>query len=96
MSFEDLKEHDVFLPEGLWGKSDLSSSIGRTALLAVGLLGIVACVLMVAGRGLLLTWLGAGLFILFVVIFAQLSRAGIERQNERVSRLMEEEQHETR
>jgi membrane protein implicated in regulation of membrane protease activity len=89
MSFEDLKAHDVFLPEVLWGKADLNSSVNRAALLAVGLLGIVACVLMLVGRGLLLTWLGAGLFILFVIAFALLSRRGIDRQNDRVSQLIQ-------
>ncbi len=89
MAYEDLEAHDVFLPEELWGKSDLASSVNRAALLAIGLIGILACVLMVLGRGLLLTWLGAGLFILFVVMFALLSNSGIERQNDRLSRLMQ-------
>lgn len=87
MSFEDLKQHDIFLPESEWGKLDLSTSVNLPAIIAIFLTGAAGCVLMVVGDGSLLTWIGAALFILFMIGFALVSNAGIERQDRRIKEL---------
>lgn len=87
MSYEDLKEHDIFLPEEEWGELDLHTSVNLPALVATFVLGTVSCVLMVAGGGRLWTWMGAVLFVAFMYSFAFVSNAGIERQNRRIDAL---------
>jgi hypothetical protein len=85
MSYEDLQQHDVFLPESLWGKTDLSASVGRTPLLGLALAGLTACGLMVLGAGGWLTWLACGFFLAALVFFTRVSTAGVERQNEELA-----------
>lgn len=90
MSYEDLKQHNIFLPEAMWGKTELKSSIPRSVTLAVGALGVASCALMWAGGGRVLTWLGALLFLGFIGTFAFMSHFAIERQNEKVDQRLEE------
>lgn len=89
MSYEDLKQHDIFLPESEWGELDLSTSVSLPALIATLVTGAAGCVLMVVGDGSLLTWIGAALFIVFMFAFALVSNAGIERQDRRIKELHE-------
>jgi len=87
MSYEDLQDHDIFLPEEVWGKVDLSSSVNELALTLVYLLGVTSCVLMVIGGGDMLTWLGVLGFLVFMVLFTLVSNAGIEHQNQVIEEL---------
>jgi hypothetical protein len=91
MSYEDLKEHDIFLPEKHWDKVDLSSSVNELALTLVYVLGVVSCVLMAVGGGHMLTWAGVLGFLLFMFLFTLVSNAGIEAQNKVVDDLLREE-----
>ncbi len=93
MSYEDLKEHGIFLPEKEWGELDLATSVNLPALVVTFVVGIVSCVLMAIGGGHLWTWIGAGAFIIFIYAFALISNAGIDRQNRRVDEMHAE--HET-
>ena len=90
MSYKDLEERDVFLPASLWGKADLHTSVNQLALIAAGAAAILSCVLMVLGNGACLTWVGVGLFLVFIVAFALISNAGIEKQNEKIEQLIEQ------
>lgn len=90
MSYEDLEAHDIFLPEEHWDELDLSSSVNETALIFTFVLGIGSCVLMVLGGGKMLTWIGAGLFVVFMLLFTFVSNAGIDRQNQIVEEVMRE------
>lgn len=89
MSFEDLKEHDIFLPKDEWGELDLHTSVNVPVLVATFVLGAVSGAFMAIGGGRLLTWIGAGLFIVFMFSFALVSNAGIETQNRRIEALHE-------
>lgn len=89
MSYEDLEKHNVFLPEDVWGKVDLSASVNQVLLSGVMLLGIVACVLMWWGHDRWPTWLGAGLFVAFMYLFTFVSNRGIDHQNEEIDRLIQ-------
>ncbi|MFB6098683.1 MAG: hypothetical protein ABEK84_06160 [Salinibacter sp.] len=89
MSYDDLKEHDIFLPEEEWGDLDLETSVSIPTLIATFVLGAVSCVMMVLGGGGPWTWIGAVLFIGFMFAFALVSNAGIERQHRRIEALHE-------
>lgn len=89
MSFEELKEHDIFLPEKNWGELDLSSSVNQPLLLSTLILGVVSCAMMVIGAGSTLTWIGTGLFFVFLIGFTLVSNAGIDHQNEIIDDLLE-------
>lgn len=91
MSYDDLKEHNIFLPEEHWDELDLSSSVNQPLLLLTMIIGITACVLMVVGGGHSLTWIAAGLFIVFLFAFTWVSNAGIEKQNDVVDHVMEKD-----
>lgn len=91
MSYEDLEEHNIFLPEEHWDELDLSSSVNQPLLLLTIIIGLTACTLMVIGAGDTLTWLGAGLFVVFLYSFTWVSNAGIENQNETVDEVMRED-----
>lgn len=102
MSYEDLKQHDIFLPEEEWGDLDLNTSVSVPALVASFLLGAVSCLMMALGGGGPWTWIGAVLFIGFMFAFALVSNAGIERQHHRIEALHrrhsaspEQEEHST-
>lgn len=90
MSYEDLKEHNIFLPEEHWDELDLSSSVNQPMLLITILTGIAGCVLMVIGGGSSLSWIGAGLFVIFLYTFTFVSNAGIDNQNEIVDEVMKD------
>lgn len=89
MSYEDLEEHNIFLPEEHWDELDLSSSVNQPLLLLTVAVGVVACILMVLGGGSTLTWIGAGLFLIFLLSFTIVSNAGINNQNNTVDEVME-------
>lgn len=91
MSYEDLREHNIFLPEEHWDELDLSSSVNQPLLLLVIIIGLVSCILMVIGAGNSLTWIGTGLFFVFLFSFTVVSNAGINNQNVRVDKVMEKE-----
>lgn len=89
MSYEDLEEHNIFLPEEHWDELELSSSVNQPLLLFAMVVGIASCVLMVIGAGNTFTWLGSGLFIIFLILFTILSKKGIDNQNEKVNKMMD-------
>jgi len=94
MSYEELQDHDIFLPENHWGELDLSSSVNQPLLLSTLVLGVVSCVIMVYGEGNYLTWIGTGLFFVFLVSFTLVSNAGIDHQNNVVDDVMRDDEPE--
>lgn len=91
MSYEDLEEHNIFLPEEHWDELDLSSSVNQPLLFSTIILGLVSCALMVIGAGHTLSWIGAGLFFVFLYSFTWVSNTGIEKQNEIIDKVMEKD-----
>lgn len=92
MSYEDLEEHNIFLPEEHWNELDLSSSVNQTVLFITIVTGIASCILMVLGAGGTLTWIGAGIFFAFLISFTLISNTGINNQNEKIKNLMREDE----
>ena len=91
MSYEDLEEHNVFLPEQAWGETDLTASVNQALLTVVMLVGVGSCVMMWFGNGSRLTWWGAGLFVAFLYTFMWVSNSGIESQNQQIDELIEQQ-----
>ncbi|WP_441000149.1 hypothetical protein [Fodinibius sp. SL11] len=91
MSYEDLEEHNIFLPEEHWDELDLSSSVNQPLLLGTIIIGLVSCALMVIGAGETITWIGGVLFFVFLYSFTWVSNAGIENQNAIVDDVMKKD-----
>ncbi len=91
MSYEDLEEHNVFLPEDVWGEVDLSASVSQPLILALFLLGAGSCVMMLIGDGAALTWMGALLYVVFLYGFMFVSNRGIAYQNKQINELVEDQ-----
>lgn len=79
MSLEDLKRAGLILPEREWGKRGLRSAVNRPLLVLVGAGAVISSFLMYAGDGGLLTWLGMGLYLVFLLLFTALSLQAVER-----------------
>ena len=88
MSFEELKQQNFFLPESMWGKLELSGSVSRVTTGAMALLALGSGVLIWRGNGSRLTWIGAVLFVVFLVSFALISHFAIDRQNRKIEELV--------
>ena len=84
MSMKDLEEMGILLPENKWGQSDLHTTVDKIQLVASGLLALGAVILGYMGNGGLLTWVGVGMFFIFVGWFTQISLKAVEVQNDQV------------
>lgn len=88
MSYEQLEQHDLFLPREHWGEADLGSSTNPWLVLLAGSLAVASVVLMVVGAGAALTWVGAGLFMVFLYGYAVLSSRAVDSQNRQIQALV--------
>ncbi len=86
MSLKDLREAGVLLPQEEWGTHDLHSTVNRPALLLTGLLGVAAIASMYLGGGRTLTFIGAGLFVVFMGCITYLSLKAVDAQAARFER----------
>ncbi len=84
MSMKDLEEMGILLPENKWGQSDLHTTVDKIQLVASGLLALGAVILGYVGNGGLLTWVGVGMFFMFVGWFTRISLKAVEVQNDQV------------
>jgi len=80
VSLKDLEELGVLLPEEDWGTHELHSAVNKPALVLAGLLGVMAVVLMYNGSGGTLTFVGSGLFLVFMAWVTHISISAIDRQ----------------
>ena len=90
MSIRDLKDMGILLPEGKWGKFNLHSSVDKSQLVGCGLLALAAVIMGYVGNGGTLTWVGVGMFFVFVVWFTWISLRGIEMQNEEMEAFLKD------
>lgn len=84
MSEKDLQDANILLPEELWGRMDLHSTVNTTELIGIGILGTIAACLMYIGDGTWWSWIGGGLFFLFFLGFYLVSSRAIKKQNRRL------------
>lgn len=87
MSFKQLKERGVFLPQDQWDEMDLDSSTPSWLVLLAGIVAVASTVAMVWGGGGPLTWLGGGVFVVFLVGYGWIASRAVEKQNQEVERL---------
>lgn len=86
MSIEDLREQGVLLPEEEWGEHRLETTVPLVPL-AVGYAAAVASlVVMFVGAGGLLTWIGAGAFLVALYAVTFMCDRAVLRQRARVRR----------
>ena len=90
MSVRDLRQLGVLLPQEEWGQHDLTTTVNKKALAAVMLVGIIALLLMYFGDGKLVTFIGIGVFMIFMWQITRISLEAIERQAERFAQAREE------
>lgn len=90
MSIEELRAHGLLLPKEDWGALDLHTSVNKIALLFTFALAAFALILIVIGEGQAITWIGAVLYVLFLVLFTLVSNAGIAHQARRIDSLIGE------
>ena len=82
MSIKDLKDMGILLPEEKWGGLDLHTSVNKFHLVASGLIALAAVVMGYVGNGGTLTWVGVGMFFVFVAYFTWVSLKAIDVQND--------------
>lgn len=82
MTDPDLEE--LFVPEEARADLDLETPLPRTVVLLLAALGVGACLLMVLGGGRLLTWVGAVVYVAFLVLFERISVRSVDRQSDRI------------
>lgn len=81
MSLKDLRELGVLLPDEQWGTYDLHGALNRPAVALAALLAALAVAFMGAGNGGVLTFVGAGLFVVFMAWISHISMKAIDRQS---------------
>ncbi len=82
MSLRNLQKHNVVLPEEEWGIHDLSTNVKRIQLIVCLLFGAVTLGMMYYGGGGLITFIGTGLFMLFMAWITHISVKGVDDQAE--------------
>lgn len=92
MANDDLQE--LLVPQQARDRLDLSSPVSRVLVLVTGTVGVAGCVLMWWGAGGPVTWLGAVVYIVFLVGFTLISTHGVERQSDRLEKAIRESQEE--
>lgn len=90
LSLKHLEQLGVLLPREEWGRYDLASTVNSRWLAVVAILGVAALVLMYIGNGKTLTFVGIGLFLLFMGLITRVSLQAIEAQSARFQRQREE------
>ena len=73
MSLEDLQKAGILLPEEEWGEHSLETTANKPAMIAVGVVAVVAAVLMYLGGGRSLTWIAVVGFLADLAAFTWLS-----------------------
>ena len=82
MSIRDLKEMGILLPEEKWGQFDLTTSLNKPRLFTALVLGLVSAIAIYVGKGEALTWVGVGLYFVFVFWLTRIFLKGVAVQNE--------------
>lgn len=83
MSLEELEEEGLLRPRDEWGQEDPHSHVSRSGLILSWIIGIIACAMMYLGGGEAITWIGLGVFFVFLVLFTYLSNHAIDIRAEK-------------
>ena len=81
MSLEELEDAGVLLPEENWGKMKTVSNMNPILVVIIGIMAIGSIFMMLIGDGMLMTFIGIGLFLLDLVLFTAYGIWAINNQN---------------
>jgi len=81
MSLKNLQDAGVLLPKEEWGVHDLHTSVNKPRLLASLALGLASVIMMYLGNGSALTFVGAALFLAFMVWITHISIRAVHVQS---------------
>ena len=73
MSLDELERAGLLLPKEEWGKGDQHSKVNRASLTGSWVIAGVSAILMYAGNGHVLTWVGLAGMLVFIAWFTYLS-----------------------
>jgi len=94
LSLRDLERAGLILPKEQWGRHDMQSKVNRASLAAAWIMAGVSAVLMYAGNGLALTWVGLAGMLAFMAWFTYLSIQAINKRNREESELWDKPEDE--
>ncbi len=80
MSLKDLQRTGVLLPKEEWGAHDLHTSVNKPMLVASLLLGLASVAMMYLGAGTAPTFVGGGLFLIFMGWITHISVTAVNAQ----------------
>lgn len=83
LSLKDLRQLGVLLPREEWGEHEMSTTVNKSAMAAIMLIGVIALLLMYFGNGKVLTFVGVGVFLVFMWQITRISLTAIEKQDRR-------------
>ncbi len=86
MSIDDLREQGVLLPEEEWGEHRLVTTVPLLPLAIGYVVAVASLVVMYVGAGGLLTWIGAGSFLVALYALTWMCDRAVLRQRARVRR----------
>ena len=83
MSYEDLKEQGILLPEEEWGNHRIETTVSQIPVLLLFVVSIIGCVLMFTGGGKEWTWIGIIIFFAGFFTMITLNNRAVHQQRER-------------
>ena len=86
MSEEDLKRMGVLLPDEKQGKLELVSTLNKSFLIFLFITVILSSVIMFIGDGGWMTWAGALVFIVLLILFTVHALRSIDKQKNSLER----------
>jgi len=86
VSLKDLQDAGVLLPEDEWGVHELHTSVNKPQLIAALALGLFSVILMYIGGGRALTFIGSGLFLIFMGWITYISVHAVKVQSAQFDR----------
>lgn len=89
MSEEDLKRMGVLLPEEKRGKLELVSTLSKPFLIFLFITVILSSVMMYIGDGSWVTWIGALVFIVLLILFTVHALRSIDRHKNFLERTLD-------
>jgi hypothetical protein len=80
MSEQDLQNMGVIMKEEKWGKLDLKSTASKKLLITLCITVLISAFMMYRGNGNWLTWVGAFIFLVDLIVFTVHSLRAVDRQ----------------
>ena len=87
MSEQDLQNMGVIMPEKKWGKLDLRSTASKKLLISLCVTVLISAFMMYRGDGDWLTWAGALIFLIDLIVFTIHSLRAVDRQTKILEQL---------